>query len=185
MSKLELYKNPSLVEANTSEAVEQILMRKAEEYSYNEAKLLDYIGNAKNILKDKQNTAYLKKQESENEIKMLSNLEDEIDKNIATALLSLGIDLLSDKTANICSSISITEAIEETKELKERSLTASEMKTLLKANGLSSVAVEEVLVPAKPATIKVNYKKGKGVKKLTKKDTETILIKRLVDENIS
>lgn len=184
---IKLYKNPSLVDAKTIEDTVHILISKAEAFENNEAMTLDYIGNTLNILQGKINEYQIQKIEAEQNYKDAKATLEIIKHNIALALIdSFGVDNLSDKTADICSSIKIKSSEDAKVELKERALTQSEMKSLLEANRLPVTKVEEVEIKAKLSIITPYFKKGKKVPEMKPKDAKEYLAnkyKELEDEN--
>lgn len=174
---MKLINTPSLANANSKTAVEETLKRKAEEYEYNSAMLQDYIGRTFIAQQKKINNLIIEKTSIELEIKEKQEQSKKAKEMLAQTLLEMGIDTLNDKTASVCSSIKIKESTEEITEPKERQMTATEMKELLKANGLPTTVIEDTTIEAKPVSVSVNFKRGKGVKQITKNDAISILDK--------
>jgi hypothetical protein len=182
VTKLKLFKQTSLVGADSIEAGENIIRKKSESYEHNEAKLKDYIGNAFNKIQDRINDLTLQKASVSEDLKRANVLKDTIKQNVATVLTNMGIEELTDKTSEICSSIKITPEAKPETEIKEVSLSATEMRDLLKANGLSTTKVISVESDTKPSTISIRYKKGKGVSILKPKDADMILTQREIED---
>lgn len=180
--KLQLYKQPSLVQADSAEEVKNIIISKAKEYEFKEDKLLDYIGRGLNNIQSKENDLLQEKTEIDLRLKEIKEQKEAIKSYIAEALTELGIEKLSDKSATICSSISIIDEVEEHEEPKERSMTAAEMMLKLEALGETTKVIEDVIIPYSPKKIKVNFKKGMGKKALTAKEI-TKSIKAIADED--
>lgn len=178
MKKLELYKRSSLVSADTPEAVEAILIRKAEEYNFSEAKLLDYIGNSLNDMQSKINELTYQKSLNDMQLKQAKANKQDILNLIALGLESLGLDSLKDKSSEVLSSLSVTEATEATEELKQRKLTQKEMEDILKGYGESLYITEEVQTEAKEKTIKANFKRGVKVAELKPKDATSQIVEK-------
>jgi len=184
MAKLELYKAPSLIAANNSTAIQIILQNKAEEYQYNQARLQDYIGRGLNNIQEKENYLILEKARIEEQLKDLRKSISKLNTNIAIALQDLGIEKLDDKTADVISSIKVLPRVDPKVELKERALTLTECKDLLKANGLPVTKIDEVVIEAKEESIKVNYKRGGKVKALTPKEAKEKLLTSYLEDDI-
>lgn len=176
---IKLYKTPSLLGAENVESISQIIDRKIEEYEGNTSKLIDYLGNAFNILQSRKNDVLIQKVESENELKRLNQFEADLKTNLAIYIKEhLGTDKLDDKLSLVSSSISVKEEQDEQEELKEVKLTESEMRTLLKANGLSDVKYETVKKEKVNASVTIRYRQGKKVNELKPKDAKEILENR-------
>lgn len=173
---IKLYKTPSLTTANTKEEIVAILTRKAEHFENSEAKIKDYIGNALNILVSKINEALVRKIKAERELKELERLEYDIKHNLALAMEEVfGINEFNDKTSSVCSTIKIVNEVEEATELKEIKLTESEMRNLLKINGIKDTKLETVIIPKKEKTVKLSYKRGKVITKMQPKDAKEFI----------
>lgn len=170
MSELKLYKTPSLVGAKDEVAVSNIIIAKASQYESNMAELQDYIGRAFNAHQKKINNLIVEKSVIEEQISQKKKEIENAKEFIALSLTSLGIDKIDDKGSDICSSVVVKEATESYIEPKERPLTVTEMKELLKANGLPTTVYEDVEVEAKPAKATINYRKNQKVKAITKKE---------------
>lgn len=165
---MKLINTPSLANANDKESVEKILEYKAKEYEYSASRLQDYIGRAFISQQQAINGLIIDKTALELEIKEKQEQMKKAKELLAITLIEMGIDKLNDKSATVCSSISIKEHTEEITEPKERQMTTTEMKELLKANGLPTTVFEDVTTDAKPANASINFKRGKGVKQITK-----------------
>lgn len=186
-NKLQLYRSPSIISAKNEIAVIEIISRKAKEYNFSEAKILDYIGNSLNHIQEKINKLQYDKTLAEVQLKQAKEQKDLIETLIANGLESLGLNELKDKSSEILSSITIQDEIKPSIELKQRKLTQSEMEEKLKGYGESLYITEEVEIEAKPKTIKANYKKGAKVTELKPKEIKEMIFNKyqaIEDENI-
>jgi len=165
---MKLINTPSLASANDKESIERILEYKAKEYEYSASRLQDYIGRAFIAQQNAINGLIVDKTALELEIKEKQEQMKKAKKLLAITLTEMGINELKDKSASVCSSITIKESVKEITEPKERQMTTTEMKELLRANGLQTTVFEDVTTDAKPANVSINFKRGKGVKQITK-----------------
>jgi len=172
---MKMINTPSLTIANSIESVERILEYKAKEYEYNASMLQDYIGRAFIGQQKKINDLIIDKTSLELEIKQKQEQSEKVKEYIAITLQKMGVEELKDKSASVCSSITIKESEDESDEIKERQMTLTEMRDLLKANGLQTTVIENVHKDGKPARASINFKRGKGVKQITKKDAISVL----------
>lgn len=177
-NKLQLYRRPSIISATNGIAVSEILTRKAKEYDFSEAKILDYIGRSLNDIQDKINELQYDKAVAEIKLKQAKEQKELLDNLIAEGLVILGLSELKDKSSEVLSSLTIQNEVLATKELKQRKLTQSEMEEKLKGYGESLYITEEVEIQAKPITIKANYKKGAKVLELKPKDIKEMIFNK-------
>lgn len=168
--KLDLYRQSSLVQADSVEEVKSIIIAKAKAFDFKQDKLLDYIGRGLNNIQVKENDLLQEKTEVELRLKEIKAQKESIKEFIAEALVDLGIDKMSDKSATICSSITIQDEVVESIEPKERAMTATEMKIKLEALGYSTKIIEDFKIDFVPKKIKVNFKKGMKKEALKAKD---------------
>lgn len=182
-NKIQLYKRASIISANNGLAVAEILTKKAQEYNFSEARILDYIGKSLNDIQDTINDLQYEKTISDLKLKQAKKQKEEIEIFIANGLEILGLTDLKDKSASILSSLTINEAVEEKEELKQRKMTQSEMEEKLKGYGESLYITEAVKVEAKPKTIKANFKRGAKVAELKPKDAIELFSKNILNED--
>jgi hypothetical protein len=182
--KLDLYRQPSLVQADSVEEVKSIIISKAKAFDFKQDKLLDYIGRGLNYIQAKENDLLQEKTEVDLRLKEIKEQKESIRQFIAEALIELGIDKLSDKSATICSSITIQDEVIESIEPKERAMTDTEMKIKLEALGHSTKIIENVKINFIPKRIKVNFKKGMKKEVLKAKDI-VLAIEQSQNENNS
>lgn len=180
---LQLYKRASLISASNGIAVAEILTKKAQEYNFSEARILDYIGKSLNDIQDTINDLQYQKTVSDLKLKQAKIQKEEIEKFIANGLEILGLTDLKDKSASILSSLTISEAVEEKEELKQRKMTQSEMEEKLKGYGESLYVTENVKVEAKEKTIKANFKRGAKIQELKPKDAIELFSKILLTDD--
>lgn len=180
--KLELYRQPSLVQADSVEEVKSIIISKAKAFDFKQDKLLDYIGRGLNNIQAKENDLLQEKTEVELRLREIKEQKESIKQYIAEALLELGVDSLSDKSATICSSITIQDEVPASVEPKERVMTAAEMKVKLEALGVTTKIIEDVSIEFVPRKIKVNFKKGMKKEALKANDI-LISIEQYINEN--
>lgn len=182
-NKMQLYKRASIISANNGIAVAEILTKKAQEYNFSEARILDYIGKSLNDIQDTINDLQYEKTISDLKLKQAKKQKEQLEIFIANGLEILGLTNLKDKSASILSSLTINEAVEEKEELKQRKMTQSEMEEKLKGYGESLYITENVKTEAKEKTIKANFKRGTKVQELKPKDAIELFSKILLEEN--
>lgn len=176
---VKLYRAPSLIGAKNKEEVEEILLRKIDEYENDTGMLVDYIANSFNNLQRKENEMLYARVEIDQDLKKVKAAKDEIKNFISNSLSGFGIDVLKDSSSVVGSSVSIVPKEEIREEIKDIPLTMTEMKELLKANGLPTTKLETAIIPSKPASIKINYRQGKRISQLTQKAAKEEIEKTL------
>lgn len=182
-NKLQLFKRASIINADNGIAVSQILSKKAQEYDFSEAKILDYIGRSLNDIQSVINDLQYQKTVTDLKLKKAKENETKLKEFIADGLSILGLNELKDKTASILSSLTIVDEVAAITEPKQRKLTQSEMELKLQGYGESLYITEDVTIESKPKTIKANFKRGSKVQELKNKDAIDLFAKTILNEN--
>lgn len=179
MKNLVLRKQPSLISATSKDAVMHTILKKAEEYENNEARLKDYIGKSFNDIQVVINDLKVEKADIEMRMAKAEEARSDLLSMVADTFKELGIDKLTDKTSNVCSSISIVDRVEEEVITKEVKLSTKEALDLLEVNGLVTTKIIEEVKPSKKSTLKMNYKKGMKIADYKTKDAKEEALNRL------